>query len=178
MFRTITGLVASLGLALCTLAFTTSTAHAACQVGVVEPLEKVGETRLRVYFFKVYDAVLYTDSGNYPEDQSLALELSYLRDIEARQLVDTTRDEWQSLGYSMGQREEAWLETLSEIWPDVADGDCLLAYAGEQEGVRFYNAEGELGGIDDDEFKQRFFAIWLSEDSSFRRNRDELTGER
>lgn len=47
-----------------------------CQAIITEPLEKVGETRLRVYFFRVYDAILYTDSGIYPDAQSVALELT------------------------------------------------------------------------------------------------------
>lgn len=155
-------------------------AMAACQASVVEPLQKVGETRLRVYFFKVYDATLYTDSGSYPDAQEVALNLDYLRDISAEQLVDTTRDEWQSLGYEVGEREEDWLTQLQDMWPDVQEGDCLLAHKtddGDQTALSFYNADGQLGAIEGGDFAERFLAIWLSENSSFKRNRDQLVGQ-
>lgn len=149
-----------------------------CQAIITEPLEKVGETRLRVYFFRVYDAILYTDSGTYPDAQSVALELTYLRNINAKQLVDTTRDEWKSLGFTIDQQAEDWLNTLQTIWPDVSHGDCLIAASENKQQIRFYSKDGELGTIDSPQFAEQFFAIWLSENSSFRRNRDELIGVR
>lgn len=161
-------------------AVTPAAAYAAgqCQADVTDALEKVGETRLRVYFFRVYDATLYTDSGQYPAAESVALELSYLRNIQAQQLVDTTRDEWESLGFKIDAQAEGWLDELQAMWPDVGQGDCLIAASDNYQQVRFYNQQGELGSIDNAQFAEQFFAIWLSENSSFRRNRDELVGAR
>ncbi|MCC5879036.1 MAG: chalcone isomerase family protein [Idiomarina sp.] len=149
-----------------------------CQAMVTEPLQKVGETRLRVYFFRVYDATLFTESGGYPDTDAVALQLNYLRDIRAEQLVDTTRDEWKNLGYSIDEQAESWLQQLQSMWPDVSNGDCLIAATDSQQQVRFYNHQGALGSIDDSQFAEQFFAIWLSENSSFKRNRDELVGAR
>jgi len=157
-----------------------SSANAAtlqCAEGVVDDLEKVGDTRLRVYFFSVYDAALYTPDGNYPANEK-ALVISYLRSIKSEQLVNTTRDEWEKLGYGIGDREQQWLTYLDDIWPDVQEGDCLLARTTVSGETRFYNRNGQLGEVAEPEFADRFFDIWLSENSSFRRNRDELTGAR
>lgn len=153
-------------------------AQQACYAPVTTDLELVGETRLRVYLWRVYDATLYTASGGYPDDTEVALQLNYLRNISAAQLVVTTRDEWQTLGYELDEQAEQWLAELSEMWPDVREGDCLIAHAQTQQGVDFYTAQGALGSISDAAFAERFLAIWLSEDSSFRRNRDELIGAR
>lgn len=155
----------------------TAQAQQQCYADVTNDLSKVGETRLRVYFFRVYDATLFTASGAYPDEQETALQLNYLRDIRAQQLIDTTRDEWNKLGYSVDAVAEAWLAQLGQIWPDVSQGDCLIARHVDQQ-IRFYNDQGLLGAIDDQNFAERFLAIWLSEQSSFRRNRDELVGAR
>lgn len=151
---------------------------AQCAAHISDDLETVGETRLRVMFFKVYDATLMTDSGRYPDAQVVALQLSYLRDIEAEKLVETTREQWQKLNYEIGEAEQQWLEDLQSMWPDVSDGDCLLAFHTDGEGVAFYSANGELGQISSDAFADKFFAIWLDENSSYRKNRNELIGAR
>lgn len=175
LFSTVIALGAVVGLAGLP---TTAVAQQQCYSSVTSELEAVGETRLRVYFFRVYDATLFTDSGSYPDDTQVALQLNYLRSIRASQLVDTTRDEWEKLGYDIDDQAEQWLEQLAQIWPDVDQGDCLIAHTQSNQGVRFYNDQGALGEIEDSEFTERFLAIWLSENSSFRRNRDELVGAR
>lgn len=161
------------------LALTLSPAYATqCTPEVTSELNKVGSTRLRVMLFRVYDAELMTDTGTYPEADKVALKLDYLRSIKADTLVDTTKDEWGELGYSIGDNERQWLSDLREMWPDVDSGDCLVAYHETDAGVTFFSADGELGKIENSEFATKFFAIWLDEKSSYRRNRDELLGVR
>ncbi|MCC5854961.1 MAG: chalcone isomerase family protein [Idiomarina sp.] len=159
-------------------AMTTMAQASECGAGTIADLNKVGETRLRVMLFRVYDAALYTDSGQYPEFEKLALRIDYLRSISSRQLVAATEEEWEKLGYDIGSEARTWLTELGEFWPDVRQGDCLTAVHQASEGVRFYNADGILGEIDSSTFAERFVAIWLDANSSFRRNRDQLVGER
>lgn len=149
---------------------------AGCWPQVTDPLQQVGQTRLKVLLFRVYDAVLYTDSGEYPTAGSVALSLNYLRNIRASQLLESTLEQWQKQGFDNTDQQQEWLAQLARIWPDVQRGDCLLAYSPDGQSVHFYHADGLLGKIEDHLFYQQFFAIWLSEESSYRRNRDELTG--
>lgn len=152
------------------------TEAAGCWSQVTAPLQQVGQTRLKVLLFRVYDAALYTDTGEYPAAVSVALSLNYLRDIRASQLLDSTLEQWQKLGFDNTHQQQEWLAQLAQIWPDVRQGNCLLAYSSDGQAVHFYNAAGLLGKIENSLFYQQFFAIWLSEKSSYRRNRDELTG--
>lgn len=149
---------------------------ASCWPQVTESLQPVGQTRLKVLLFRVYDAVLFTDSGEYPAATAVALSLNYLRNIRASQLLDNTQEQWQKLGFDNLEQQKQWLAELAKIWPDVQRGDCLLAYSPDGQSVHFYHADGLLGKIEDRLFYQQFFAIWLSEKSSYRRNRDELIG--
>lgn len=148
---------------------------AQCTNSVPADFDKVGETRLSVYFWDVYDAILYSPSGTYQKDQRQALLLSYLRDIEAEDLIETTGEEWQKLELDSARHDE-WLKKLGSIWPDIKEGDCLLLVEGKDGSAMFYQGDKLLGTIDDKEFTDQFLAIWLSENSRFQSERKELIG--
>lgn len=149
----------------------------ACIPEPIEPLQQVGQTRLSVWFWDVYDAALYTDSGNYETYEQRALKLNYLRKISADDLVDTTADEWQKLEIELTEEHQQWLVQLRSMWPDVANGDCLMLVEDDAGASVFYNNQGELGRIPSAQFTEDFLAIWLSPKSRFREERDELVGD-
>jgi len=63
----------------------TSSVEAAqnCPIPDQNTFEQVGKTRLKVLFWSVYDAELWTDSGNYQQYNQRLLRLNYLRNIAA-----------------------------------------------------------------------------------------------
>jgi len=155
--------------------FSLNSFAAECTTSVPEGFSKVGETRLSVYFWDVYDATLYSPSGHYKQEERQALLLDYLRDIKAKDLIETTEEEWQKLGLNSDNHEQ-WLAKLNSIWPDIKKGDCLLLVEKEDGTAEFYQGEKLLGEVDDKEFTEQFLAIWLSENSRFRSERNELIG--
>ncbi|MCH8500363.1 MAG: chalcone isomerase family protein [Aliidiomarina sp.] len=140
-------------------------------------LKPVGETRLRVLLMRIYDAALFTRSGEFNGMEPMVLAIEYARDISAQQLVNQTRDEWQRMDL-FDENSEQWLEQLAKMWPNVSSGDCLIAARTEDGTTQFFSAEKSLGEIDAPEFAEKFFSIWLAENARFRRSRDELVGER
>lgn len=138
--------------------------------------QKVGSTRLRVLLFRVYDAAFFTPSGRYDDSEARLLRLHYLRNFSAAQLVEQTRSEWERLGFSLDEQADSWLETLQDIWPDVAPGQCLVAHSQADSGTSFFGVNGYLGTIHSDQFSDQFLAIWLSENARYRHSRDELVG--
>ena len=54
----------------------------------------VGEARLKVLLWKVYDSALYTPSGRWLGAGPYQLSLTYLRDIPVEQLIKETRKAW------------------------------------------------------------------------------------
>ncbi|MFC0444967.1 chalcone isomerase family protein [Pseudidiomarina halophila] len=158
-------------------ALTSTVAAANCNPDAGKDLETVGKTRLTVWFWDVYDAELLTDTGNYEDYERRALRLSYLREIEATELVETTREEWQRMDdITVTAKHDEWLKRLNQMWPDVQEGDCLMLVETEQGHSEFFNAEGKLGTIESSEFTDDFLAIWLSPDSKFKSERNELIG--
>jgi hypothetical protein len=158
------------------LALLTVNALAAdCGRALPDTFKKVGDTRLTVYFWDVYDATLFSPSGSYGQSQRYALLLSYLRDIDADDLIDTTKEEWDDLDLDASQHDR-WLAQLKDIWPDIEEGNCLLLLETEAGFAEFYQGERLLGTIKDEAFTQQFLAIWLSKNSRFQDERNELIG--
>ncbi|MEO0437447.1 MAG: chalcone isomerase family protein [Pseudomonadota bacterium] len=132
----------------------------------LEPLQltKVGEARLKVLLWSVYNSRLFTENGEYEDgDRPLRLEIEYLRDIKSEALIKRTRQEWEAMGREH-PRQEDWLGTLASIWPDIETDDVLTLELREDNVAYFLRNGDQLGQIDDPAFGQQFIDIWLSQD--------------
>ena len=129
-------------------------------------LQMVGEARLEVLWWPVYDSRLYTPEGSYAEGvRPLRLEIEYLREVESQDLVEHTRKEWQRLGVS-GVQQQQWLQELARLWPDVGKNDVLALVLDDQDRSTFVLNGKTLGSIEDPGFGRDFLAIWLSPETS------------
>ncbi|SHH77675.1 chalcone isomerase family protein [Ferrimonas marina] len=147
------------------------------QASPLAALQPVGETRLKVLWFEVYNARLYSHNGDYNGIQApLALELEYLRDIDADDLVEKTREEWQRLGLYRADQSEPWLNRLSTLWPDVEKGDRLTLKL-EPDHSAFYFNDQPLGRVDGGGFGLSFVAIWLHPEARYPKLRSQLIGD-
>lgn len=158
------------------LAAASSFASQCSMVDSFNELKPVGKTRLKVWFWDVYDAELRTETGAFSNAEQRALQLSYLRDIKAKDLVDTTAEEWQRLDIAITDNHQQWLNRLTQIWPNVSKGDCITLVETAAGHAQFFGPEGELGVIESAQFTRDFLAIWLDENSRFKSARNELIG--
>lgn len=149
---------------------------AATALAASSSLQMVGEARLHVMFFSVYDSRLYTEDGRYEQDQRpLRLEIEYLRNVKARALVEQTDAEWDHLEVTH-ERRGAWLQKLTDLWPDVSKNDVIaLELDADNRSTFYFNGE-KLGTLEDADFGEYFVAIWLSPDTSRPALREDLLG--
>lgn len=147
---------------------------------VAEPLtglKQVGAARLKVLFWNIYDSTLYSADGEYHQDAfPQALQLVYLRDIDAEELLNHTRDEWQKLAVPK-ELAEGWLSQLKAIFPDIKEADQLTLRVSEQGHSEFYFNAKSIGIITEPEFGSSFLRIWLDENSSYPKVRKQLIGQ-
>ena len=136
----------------------------------------VGEARLKVLLWKVYDSALYTPSGRWLGAGPYQLSLTYLRDIPVEQLIKETRKAWDEQN-RMHPEQENWLRALAEMWPDIGAGDNLVFGVGADDQNQFWFNGQSIGGIDHPDFAAFFGGIWLSEDSPRPALRARLIGE-
>ncbi len=129
-------------------------------------LRLVGEARLTFLIWPVYDSRLYSIDGTYQQGElPLRLEIQYLRDVYAADLVKHTQSEWQRQGLSP-QDEQQWLDALSQLLPDVRKNDVLALVVDEQGRSAFLVNGQPLAQIEDPRFGEHFLGIWLSPNTS------------
>ena len=124
----------------------------------------VGEARLKVFIWKVYDSALFTPSGHWQGGAPYRLSLHYLRDIPAAKLVEETEKAWQEQGRSHPRLNE-WLGLLGDLWPDITEGDNLVFGLNASGDSAFWLNGSPIGSIDDRDFGPLFGGIWLDPDS-------------
>lgn len=136
----------------------------------------VGEGRLSVFIWDVYDATLYAPNGDWNTERPFALELSYLMNLEGKKIADRSIEEIRNQGFDDEIKLADWHSQMRSIFPDVGEGVKLIGvYTKEGESVFFKNNE-TIGRVTDPEFGKAFFDIWLSEKTSEPGLRKKLLG--
>lgn len=143
----------------------------AANASPVGDLNKQGEGEMTYLFWTLYNAELYTT----PTRSEQALKIEYYRDIDSKDLVDATQDQWEKLGYS-DSKIKSWIAPLYEMWPNVKQGSTLTIRVSEDQQSQFYFDEQPIGTITDTQFGQAFLSIWLSENTSEPKLRQQLLG--
>jgi hypothetical protein len=135
----------------------------------------VGEARLKVLIWEVYDSALYTPSGRWQGDAPYQLSLHYLRDIPAGKLIEETDKAWQEQGRNHPKQGE-WLTLLGDLWPDITEGDNLVFGMNASGDSAFWFNGTLIGSIDDPDFGGLFGGIWLDPDTPRPELRAQLIG--
>ena len=126
----------------------------------------VGQARLTVLLFKVYDATLYAPKGRYQANQPFVLTLRYLREFKGEKIAQRTVEEMRKQGFMNEAKLASWLRTMNALFPDVQPGVELSAVRLPSGATDFYQGEQPIGQVQDPEFGKQFFAIWLGEKTS------------
>jgi hypothetical protein len=136
----------------------------------------VGEARLSILIWDVYDATLYAPAGRWQASCPFSLSLAYLRDLSGSEIADRSVEEIRKQGFSDEIRLAAWHKQMRDIFPDVHKGSSLTGVCMADGTTLFIRNGKEIGKIRDKEFSKRFFDIWLGERTSEPALRRQLLG--
>lgn len=141
----------------------------------------VGQGKYVYWGFDVYMASLWTGERSLRSDQwqtqRLALELRYLRDFEGKDIAKRSVDEMHKQSPLPPNTAQAWLKTLEALFPNVRKGQSLTGIYVPNSGAQFLFNNAPLGMVADAELSKRFFAIWLSPQTSAPELRQKLFAE-
>lgn len=137
---------------------------------------RVGEHRFHKFFFHVYDAVLWAAGGKWSRRAPHALEIRYARDFAGRDLAARSIAEMKLQGWRDEAKLARWEAQMQRIFPDIKPGDRLVGIALPGKEARFHDGRRWLGTVEDPEFVEAFFGIWLDEKTSEPAMRRELLG--
>ena len=125
----------------------------------------IGQARLKVWGFEVYDARLWAPGGFSAGSHAtspLALELVYLRDFRATDIAGRSIKEMRRSQPVSDAQATEWSAAMLRVIPDVRKGDRIMALHRPGSGAAFWVNGKASGEIVDAEFARLFFAIWLS----------------
>ncbi|GGB35289.1 hypothetical protein GCM10011316_04280 [Roseibium aquae] len=142
----------------------------------VPAAELVGEGRLRILGFRVFDAKLYAPNGRYDPKSAFALQLTYLRDFPGDAIARETIKEIQRQGFRNQANLDRWGDQLTKILPNVKSGQSITGVRTADGGTLFYFGDRLIGRIDESEFTERFFSIWLGNNTRNPELRARLVG--
>jgi hypothetical protein len=129
----------------------------------------MGRGRLTVWGFQVYDATLWANPGfsaGSIASQPLALELSYLRNFESRDIAERSIAEMRRSASIDDELAKKWVAAMVKAVPDVKKGDRVMGVYRPGVGASFWTNGKATGEIRDAEFAKLFFGIWLSPNTS------------
>lgn len=138
--------------------------------------QSVGQGRLSVLFWDIYDATLYAPQGQWTQKAPFALEIIYLKSLTGEALAQRSIAEMRAQGLNDENRLSLWHNRMQAIFPDVHKGIVLTGVYTQKGATVFYHKNRQLGTIQDPEFGPAFFGIWLSEKTSEPDLRRELLG--
>ena len=137
----------------------------------------VGKGMFSYYFWDVYTGELFASEGKYAKQPPFALRLTYQRDLEGKKIAKRSIDEMKKQGDIAADDADKWLSLMERIFPDVSEGDVITGIA-TKEGTSVFYVNGEKADeISDKTFTQRFFDIWLSDETSEPKFRRKLLGK-
>ena len=148
-----------------------------------QPVEKhvpqaqlVGEGKMTYLFWDVYDAQLFAPEGLWQEQPPYALTLTYLRDFDGEDIAKRSVKEMRKQGFDDKDMLDAWQQVMTEIFPNVLEGEQLTGVLNADLTTVFYKDEEIIGTVEDTQFGEQFFAIWLNEKTSEPGLRKKLIG--
>jgi hypothetical protein len=146
-------------------------------IAELRDMDLIGEARMQVLFWDIYDARLLAPEGRLEAGEPFALSLTYLRDLEGEKIAARSIEEMRKQGLDDEAALARWYRSLVEIIPDVGESDEIVGFAAADGSTRFYLDGQLIGEVWEPEFTRAFFDIWLGEKSSEPRLRDQLLGD-
>jgi Chalcone isomerase-like len=141
------------------------------------PLKTRGGGLLRMYGFQIYNAFLWTpDGAAFDRSKPYVLDIEYLRNFAGKALAEESIKQMRGQGIGSDAVYPKWLAEMNRVFPNVAPNDRLTGVATAQRTTRFFHNGKLTGEVNDPDFTDAFFGIWLNEKSSQRRFRDRLLG--
>lgn len=139
----------------------------------------LGRGTLRFLGLRIYEARLWSGATTPAADWAaapLALELEYARGLSGAKIAERSLAEMRRQGDIAAEPAKRWLGAMTQIFPDVKEGDRITGLNLPGVGVRFF-VNGQLrGDVRDADFARLFFGIWLSPKTSEPTLRDALLG--
>ena len=127
----------------------------------VPDAELVGEARLQMFFFKIYDAQLFAPDGRLRRDGAYALRLTYLIDAKKDKIVERTVKEMKRQKAASSLVIEGWVPLMEANFISMPKGS-IADFIHTADGRLILAANGKaIAEITNRRFIKALMDIWL-----------------
>ncbi|MGL5002869.1 MAG: chalcone isomerase family protein [Casimicrobium sp.] len=122
---------------------------------------------LRMFGFQIYNSYLWTpDGAAFDVKKPFVLDIQYLRNFEGKKLAERSIDEMRAQNVGSDAVYPKWLAEMVRVFPDVKPNDRLTGVFTTNRTAKFFHNGKLTGEVNDPEFADAFFGIWLSANTS------------
>jgi len=140
--------------------------------------QQVGEARYQVLGVSLFEAELYTASGDFAWTTPFALSLTYERSARASTLINRSISEMRGRGAGSARTLAPLRAQFERCFPNIARGDRVTGVSTGPNSARFYYNGAHRCDVEWPNFRRHFFGIWLDgRDGAAARISAQLRGE-
>ena len=144
---------------------------------VASEMKLIGQGTLKVLFFEVYDIRLLADSKPFSWKNKFQLEFEYKREVKKETVIESSIKEMHRQSSVLDKDINKWQEYLEISIKPVQEGSQATVTWNPNGQITFHYQSSEPTTIEDENFARAFLNIWLGEETSQPKLRNQLLGD-
>jgi len=144
---------------------------------VASEMKLIGQGTLKVLFFEVYDIRLLADSKPFSWKNKFQLEFEYKREVKKETVIESSIKEMHRQSSVLDKDINKWQEYLEISIKPVREGSQATVSWNPNGQITFHYQSSEPTTIEDENFARAFLNIWLGEETSQPKLRNQLLGD-
>ena len=140
-------------------------------------MKLIGQGSLKVLFFEVYDIRLLADSKPFSWKNKFQLEFEYKREVKKETVIESSIKEMRRQSSFLDKDINKWQEYLEISIKPVQEGSQATVTWNPNGQITFHYQSSEPTTIEDENFARAFLNIWLGEETSQPKLRNQLLGD-
>ncbi len=139
--------------------------------------QSVGKVEFRKWFFHVYNAELFTKTGNFSWEKPFVLKIHYLIGFKSKTVANSTISEiTKQHPKEIKSHKQEHQQIIDSVIPHIAKNSDLYGYMDSDGYAYIFTKEKLVGKISDKHLSKYFFEIWLSDKTSDHKMSKKLRG--
>ena len=136
----------------------------------------IGEGTLEVFFMEIYDLRLVADSPTFSWQNKFKLDFFYTRDLKKDSVIKSSIKELRRQSSVSKSDIELWQGYLEQSIKPAQVGTHATVIWNPEGRITFHYENNDPTTIEDEDFARAFLNIWLGEETSQPKLRNQLLG--